>query len=159
MAMLSMMKSLPLSYNRDMQEDKAILFDAVDVLKSCIHIYTKMLPKIKINSKTMGKAASQGYLNATDLADYLAVRGMPFREAHACAGQAVRYALDKKKELHQLSLKELQSFSSIIEEDIFKFLGTEEMVNRRKSAGGTATENVKAAIKKAKKDLENKMQR
>lgn len=159
MAMLSTMKSLPLSYNRDMQEDKVVLFDAVDILKACIHIYIKMLPKVKINSKIMGKAASKGYLNATDLADYIAVRGMPFREAHACAGQAVRYALDKKKELHELSLKELQSFSPVIGEDIFKFLGTREMVNRRKSAGGTATENVKAAIKKAKKDLENKMQR
>jgi len=106
----------------------------------------------------MKKAASKVFLNATDLADYLAVRGMPFREAHTCAGKAVKYALDKNKELHELSIKELKSFSSTIKEDIFKFLDTQEMINRRKSAGGTATENVRAAIKKAKKDLKNKIQ-
>jgi len=159
MAMLSIMKSLPLSYNRDMQEDKVVLFDAVDILKACINIYIKMLPELKINKGIMEKAASEGFLNATDMADYLAVRGIPFREAHACAGKAVRYALDKKKELHELSIKELQSFSSVIKEDIFKFLDTKEMINRRKSAGGTAAENVKAAIKKAKKDLEKETQR
>ena len=159
MAMLSMMKSLPLSYNRDMQEDKVVLFDTVDILKACINIYIKMLPELKINNEVMEKAASEGFLNATDMADYLAVRGIPFREAHTCAGKAVRYALDKKKELHELSIKELQSFSSEIKEDIFKFLDTKEMINRRKSAGGTATENVKAAIKKAKKDLDKKIQR
>ena len=118
-----------------------------------------MLPELKINREVMEKAASEGFLNATDMADYLAVRGMPFREAHACAGKAVRYALDKKKELHELSIKELQSFSSVIKEDIFKFLDTQEMINRRKSAGGTAAENVKAAIKKAKKNLEKEIQR
>ncbi|MBW2251965.1 MAG: argininosuccinate lyase, partial [Deltaproteobacteria bacterium] len=107
----------------------------------------------------MKRAASEGFLNATDMADYLTVRGMPFREAHTCAGKAVRYALDKKKELHELSIKELQSFSSIIKEDIFKFLDTQEMINRRKVTGGTAKENVVAEIKKAKKDLENKIQR
>ena len=159
MAMLSMMKSLPLSYNRDMQEDKVVLFDAVDILKACLNIYLKMLPKVKLNKKIMKKAASKGFLNATDLADYLAVRGIPFREAHACAGKAVKYAIDKKKELHELSIKELQFFSSTIKEDIFKFLDTEEMINRRKSTGGTATKNVRAAIKKAKKDLKNKIQR
>jgi len=159
MAMLSLMKSLPLSYNRDMQEDKAVLFDAADILKACIKIYLKMFPELRINREIMEKAASEGFLNATDMADYLAVRGTPFREAHACAGQAVRYALDKKKELNELSLKELQSFSSVIKKDIFKFLNPQEMINRRKSAGGTATENVKAAIKKAKKNLENTIQR
>jgi len=159
MAMLAMMKSLPLSYNRDMQEDKVVLFDAVDILKACINIYIKMLPELKINREVMEKAASEGFLNATDMADYLAVRGMPFREAHACAGKAVRYAIDMKKELHELSIKELQSFSSVIKEDIFKFLDTQEMINRRKSAGGTAAENVKVAIKKAKKNLEKEIQR
>jgi argininosuccinate lyase len=159
MAMLSMMKSLPLSYNRDMQEDKVVLFDAVDILKACLDIYIKMLPKIKINKEQMEKAASQGFLNATDLADYLTVKGMPFREAHACAGKAVKYALDNKKELHELSIKELQTFSSNIKEDIFKFLDKKEMVDRRKSAGGTSTKNVKAAIVKAQKNLEKEMHR
>jgi argininosuccinate lyase len=157
MAMLSIMKSLPLSYNRDMQEDKVVIFDTVDILKACVNIYIKMLPELKINNEVMERAASEGFLNATDMADYLAVRGIPFREAHTCAGKAVRYALGKKKELHELSIKELQSFSSVIKEDIFSFLDTKEMINRRKSAGGTATENVRAAINKAKKDLENKI--
>jgi len=142
-----------------MQEDKVVLFDAVDILKACINIYIKMLPELKINREVMEKAASEGFLIATDMADYLAVRGMPFREAHTCAGKAVRYALDKKKQLYELSIKELQSFSSGIKEDIFKYLDTKEMINRRKSAGGTAAENVKAAIKKAKKDLEKETQR
>ena len=133
--------------------------EPLGILKACINIYLKMLPELKINKEIMEKAASKGFLNATDLADYLAVRGLPFREAHACAGKAVKYALDKKKELHELSIKELQSFASIIKEDIFKFLDIHEMINRRKSAGGTATENVRAAIKKAKKDLEKEMLR
>ena len=159
MAMLSMMKSLPLAYNRDMQEDKGVLFDAVDILKGCIDIYVKMLPKLKINKEVMIQATSVGFLNATDMADYLVSQGIPFREAHSCVGKAVGYALDKKKELNELSLDELKSFSSLIKEDIFAVLDTREMIERRKSFGGTSTENVKAAAKKARQDLEKEIQR
>ena len=153
MALLSIMKSLPLAYNRDMQEDKEPLFDTVDILSACIDICSSMIPRLKINKETMHKAATKGFLNATDLADYLVTAGMPFRQAHTCAGKAVSYALDKDKELHELTLKELKSFSTLIKKDIFNILSTEQMINRRKSFGGTAKENVMAAIKEAEKSL------
>ena len=156
-SLLTMMKSLPLSYNRDMQEDKTALFQTVDILKKCIEIYVKMLPKLKINREVMERATSKGFLNATDMADYLVVSGMPFRQAHGCVGEAVAYALSQKKELHELSLKELKSFSSHIKKDIFKILTTDQMINRRNSFGGTALECVKAAIKEAEKELKKKM--
>lgn len=157
-ALLTIMKSLPLSYNRDMQEDKEPLFDTVDTLKECIAIFTKMLPNLKINKEVMGRAASKGYLNATDLADYLVTRGLPFRKAHSCVGNAVSWALSVNKELNELSLNELKSFSPLIEEDIFNILTVEQMINRRKSFGGTATENVMAAIKSAEKSLDKEME-
>jgi argininosuccinate lyase len=153
MAMLTLMKALPLSYNRDMQEDKALLFDTADIVNSCVEVYTQMLPQIKINEARMQNAAATGYQNATDLADYLVTKGMPFREAHHCVGQAVRYALKKKKEIHELSLKQLQQFAAQIEEDIFDYLATQQMIDRRTSIGGTATEAVNAAIKTAEQKL------
>lgn len=156
-SLLTMMKALPLSYNRDMQEDKTALFQTVDILKKCIEIYIKMLPKLKINQETMVRATSKGFLNATDMADYLVVGGMPFRQAHSCIGEVVAYASSKKKELHELTLKELKSFSSHIKKDIFKILTTDQMINRRKSIGGTASKCVKAEIKAAEKELKIKM--
>jgi argininosuccinate lyase len=156
-SLLTMMKSLPLSYNRDMQEDKTALFQTVDILKKCIEIYIKMLPKLKINRDVMEQATSKGFLNATDMADYLVASGMPFRQAHGCVGEAVAYALSQKKELHELTLNELKSFSSHIKKYIFQILTTDQMINRRKSIGGTALECVKAAIKKAEKDLKLKI--
>ena len=153
-ALLTLMKSLPLSYNRDMQEDKAPLFNSVDILKSCIEVYINMLPELGIHKDAMLEAASEGFLNATDMADYLVTRGMPFRQAHGCVGKAVRYALEQKKELHDLTLKELKSFSAIIEEDIFDLMQTRQMIDRRKSFGGTATETVLAAINAAKLELD-----
>ncbi|MBU4035097.1 MAG: argininosuccinate lyase [Proteobacteria bacterium] len=152
-AMLTIMKSLPLSYNRDMQEDKTVMFDAVDTLIACIEIYTRMLPNLKINKEVMLKASSSGFLNATDLADYLAIKGMPFREAHSCAGKAVAFALNKGKELHELSLDEIKTFSHLFSDDVFEVLTPASMIKRRKSLGGTATGNVISAIKKAKKDI------
>ncbi len=158
MALLAIMKSLPLAYNRDMQEDKAALFNTVDILTECIGIYIKMLPKLKINKEAMRQAASTGFLNATDMADYLVARGMQFRQAHSCVGKAVGYALSKKMELHELTLEELKPFSSLFDKDIFDVLTTEEMINRRKSFGGTATENVLAAIKEAEKEFDEEME-
>ena len=156
MGLLTMMKSLPLSYNRDMQEDKAPLFDTVETLTACVEIYTQMLPEIQINKSTMQQAASRGFLDATDMADYLVQRGMAFREAHHLVGEAVSFALANKKELHQLSLEQLQSFSMLIEQDIFAFLETRQMINRRTSYGGTSGENVRQAIAGAEKKLERK---
>jgi len=152
-ALLSIMKSLPLAYNRDMQEDKGPLFDAVDTLKACVEIYIKMLPNIEIKKETMLGAASRGFLNATDMADYLVAGGIPFRQAHSCIGKIVSYAVNENKELHEMTLKELKPFSSLFKKDVFDILTTRQMIDRRKSFGGTATENVKAAIKQAEGDI------
>jgi argininosuccinate lyase len=153
-AILTVMKSLPLAYNRDMQEDKGPLFDAVDTLTACIEIYIKMMPSIRINKEAMSRAAAAGYLNATDMADYLVGCGMPFRHAHECVGKAVNYALQQNKELHELTLKELKSISSLFKKDVFDILTLDRMINRRTSCGGTARENVMSAIQQAEKSLE-----
>ncbi|MBW2740316.1 MAG: argininosuccinate lyase, partial [Deltaproteobacteria bacterium] len=152
-ALLSIMKSLPLAYNRDMQEDKGTLFDTVDTLKACVEIYIKMLPNIEIKKEAMLKAASRGFLNATDMADYLVTKGMPFRQAHSCIGKVVSCAINENKELHEMTLRELESFSSLFKKDVFDILTTGQMIDRRESFGGTATKNVKAAIKQAEVDI------
>ncbi len=149
-AMLVLMKGLPLSYNRDMQEDKAPLFDAVDTLLSCIRIFNRMLPQITVRSEAMKNAVLSGYINATDLADYLVGRGMAFREAHECAGKAVGYAVKQNKELQDLSIDEMKLFSELIQDDVFEFLTPRAMIDRRRSYGGTAAENVRAAVERAK---------
>ena len=158
-AILTLMKSLPLAYNRDMQEDKEPLFDAVNTLKACADIYVRMLPNITIHGEAMRKATTEGFLNATDLADYLVTKGIAFREAHAIVGKVVQYANGLKKELHELSLVELKSFSSLILDDIFSFLSVEKMVDRRKSYGGTAKKMVKEAIEAAKSRIEIELQK
>ncbi|MGA6927481.1 MAG: argininosuccinate lyase, partial [Desulfosarcina sp.] len=157
-ALLTLMKSLPMAYNRDMQEDKEPLFDTVDTLRACLRINIQMIPRITVNHETMRKAASVGFLNATDMADYLVGQGMPFRKAHACVGNAVAYALEKGKELNQLPLDELKLFSQMIKPDIFDHLTLEHMIERRQSAGGTATQNVRRAIADAGKALAGEMQ-
>lgn len=154
MELLTIMKSLPLAYNRDMQEDKPALFETVDTLMDCVRIYGQMLPKITFREERMYQAATTGFLNATDLADYLVTKGMPFREAHHVVGQSVEYALGQGKELDQLDLAELQKFSHLVEADIFDFLNVEAVVNRRDSFGGTGAKQVTNAIKEAKKALD-----
>ena len=154
MALLTLMKGLSLTYNRDMQEDKVLLFDTVDTLTACLEIFIQMLPNIVINKEAMTAAASAGFLNATDLADYLVTRGMPFREAHHCVGEAVNFAFHQHKELHQLTLEELQKFSDLIRKDVFSFLSTQAVVDRRTSFGGTGSSEVKKAIKTAEKRLD-----
>lgn len=175
MAIVTLMKSLPLAYNRDMQEDKEPLFDTVNTLKACIDIYTRMIPNIEINRDIMLSAAFKGYLNATDLADYLVVKGMPFREAHSVSGKAVAFGLagcnddnrygdgggagsgcgnngksgNKPRELHELTLEDLKTFSDLIEEDIFEFISIEKMISRRVTHGSTSYENVQKAVEKA----------
>ena len=158
-AMMTIMKSLPMAYNRDLQEDKEPLFDTVDTLSACVDIYTRMLPEISVKKERMSRAASTGYLNATDLADYLVSQGVPFRKAHSCAGQAVAYAIENGRELHELSLKELKKFSPKIKEKVFQLLETESGVNRRTSFGGTAIENVKKAVAEAEKELKAEMEK
>jgi argininosuccinate lyase len=153
MALLTLMKALPLSYNRDLQEDKAALFDAVDTLTACIEVYSQMLPNIRIRPQRMEQAASTGYINATDLADYLVRQGLPFREAHHSVGQAVRLGIDRGKELHELPLAELQACSPLVKEDIFDYLTARQTVNRRTGPGGTAKSAVMTAIQAAEQRL------
>jgi len=153
MGMLTLLKGLPLSYNRDMQEDKELLFNAADTLKAVIQVYTQLLPGIKVNSAAMRRAASVGFLDATDMADYLVGKGMAFRDAHHCVGNAVSYALQHKKELYELTLEELHSFSVLIEKDIYNILSLKQMIERRTSYGGTATANVMSAINAAERKL------
>jgi argininosuccinate lyase len=153
LAVLTLMKSLPLAYNRDMQEDKLPLFRSVDTLCDCIEIYSQMLPNIHIKKERMLQAASVGFLNATDLADYLVGKGMTFREAHGCVGKAVGFAIQQGKELNELSLKELKTFSSLIDGDVFSFIAIDQMIARRTSFGGTARDNVLEQIAKAENDI------
>ncbi len=156
-SVMTMMKSLPLSYNRDMQEDKEPVFDTADTLSSCLHIYCNMIPNLKIKKDVMRKAALNGFLNATDLADYLTAKGIPFRSAHKCAGKAVSYAIKKNKEIHELTVDDLKTFSSKIKEDVFDALTLENMINKRVSTGGTATANVCDAINTAEKEIEKEI--
>jgi len=156
-SILTLMKSLPLAYNRDMQEDKESLFDSVDTLKACVKIYTEMMPKISIHSDKMLQSASTGYLNATDVADYLVTKGIPFRQAHFISGNIVKYAINKGVEIDSLSFSEIRKFSDLIDTDIFNVISTDSMINSRKSYGGTATENVKEQISIAEKCIENQI--
>ena len=152
-AVLTLMKSLPLAYNKDMQEDKEPLFDTVDTLKICIDVYARMFENITIHKDRMLESCKQGFLNATDLADYLAAKGMPFRKAHSVAGKSVAYALEKGKELDDLALEEFKQFSDLIQTDIYGFLSIDQMIARRISYGGTGLDNVKKAVNKAAGEL------
>ncbi len=152
-AILTTMKSLPMAYNKDMQEDKEPLFDTVDTLKICTDVYTRMFANIEVHVDKMRGACKQGFLNATDFADYLVNRGMPFRQAHSVAGKTVAFAISQDKELEALSLEEMRSFSDLIEQDIYDFISLDQMVARRTSYGGTGFDNVAKALETAKKEL------
>jgi argininosuccinate lyase len=153
-SLLTLLKGLPLSYNRDLQEDKEALFDCVETLKSCLGIFTAMLPKLKVLEQNMSSAAQQGYTTATDLADYLTAKGISFRSAHEIVGRIVAHGIREKKALHDMTLKELQSFSPAIAADALANLTAEHSVNSRLAHGGTARKTVKTAIKKAWNDLQ-----
>ncbi|MBI9074855.1 MAG: argininosuccinate lyase [Desulfatibacillum sp.] len=151
--MLTIMKSLPMAYNRDMQEDKPPLFDAVDTIKACVAMFARMIPKLEFDRKRMFDACNKGFLNATDMADYLVEKGVPFREAHGIVGRAVAYALDRGRELQEISLNDLRKFSDKLDKDIYEALTVEHVVDRRRTAGGTASANVIAAIGRAHTQL------
>ena len=153
MALLTTMKGLPLTYNKDMQEDKESLFDAVDTVEKCLMVMTRLLKELSFNKKVMKKAIDKGYLVATDLADYLVGRGLTFRKAHQIVGEMVLYAMGQKKEFNQLTLDEMNRFSKEIENDVYAWLDPAQCVERRNLPGGTATERVKKSIKKAKREI------
>jgi argininosuccinate lyase len=152
-ALLTLMKGQPLAYNRDNQEDKEPLFDAVDTLTACLAVFAEMLGGIKVHREAMAAAARQGHATATDLAEYLARKGVPFREAHEAVAQAVRFAESRGCELAELKLSELQRFSSAITEEVYSTLTLEGSLKSRDHIGGTAPVRVKAAIAKARKSL------
>ncbi len=148
-SLLTIMKGQPLAYNKDNQEDKEPLFDTIDNLRGCLRLYADMMPQIKVNREAMYEAAKRGFSTATDLADYLVRKGTPFRDAHEIVGKAVRHGIDSGKDLSEMSIKELQGFSDNIEQDIFEVLTLEGSVAARNHIGGTAPEQVRAAIKRA----------
>jgi argininosuccinate lyase len=152
-ALLTLMKGQPLAYNRDNQEDKEPLFDTVDTLMACLGVIKEMLGGIKVNRETMEAAARQGHVTATDLADYLVKKGVPFREAHEAVAQAVRFAESRGCELADLKLAELQRFSDAIGKDVVGALTLDGSVKSRSHIGGTAPQRVKAAVAKARKTL------
>jgi len=145
-ALLTLMKGQPLAYNKDNQEDKEPLFDTADTLLVTLEIYADMMRGISVNKDNMRQAASEGYATATDLADYLAKKGMPFRDAHEVVALAVRYAVDKKLELSDLPLATLQQFAAEISDDVYAVLTLEGSLHSRNHIGGTAPAQVKAAI-------------
>jgi argininosuccinate lyase len=153
MSLLTIMKSLPLAYNRDLQEDKVALFDTVETTMNCLNIFAFMLPEIKFNPQKMAEAAQKGFLTATDLADYLVDKGVAFRVAHEVVGKMVAYCERKKKALTDLSLMELQRFNPDFNHDVVKVLTIESSINSRKCTGGTGIHAVKRAITKTKAEL------
>ncbi|HOQ08039.1 MAG TPA: argininosuccinate lyase [Clostridiales bacterium] len=148
--LLTMMKSLPLAYNKDMQEDKEAIFDAVDTVKSCLPVFTKMLSTMKIKRENMYRAACGGFTNATDLADYLVKKGIPFRSAHEIIGRMVLYCISHDKSLNEMTMEEFREFSPEIEDDVYEAISLESCVSGRRLPGGPAPESVMAAIENGK---------
>lgn len=146
-------KGLPLAYNKDLQEDKEHLFDALDTWLECLDMAALVLEDIKINSDRCREAAKQGYSNATELADYLVAKGIPFREAHHIVGEAVVGAIAKQKALEELSLEELKAFSSVIDNDVYPILSLASCLAKRCAKGGVSPDQVKMAIENAKRQL------
>ncbi len=147
MALLTTLKGLPLAYNKDMQEDKEAIFDAVDTVKKCLSIFAPMIATMKTKKENMKRAAGEGFINATDLADYLVKKGMPFRTAYKHVGEIVGYCIKNGYVLESLPLEEYKKFNSSFENDLFEEISLETCVNKRISAGSTGPESVKEQIK------------
>lgn len=156
MAMLTTLKALPLTYNKDLQEDKEGIFDTITTLKGSLGLMAAMIDTMEVNVQQMKKHASQGFANATDLADYLVNKGIPFRKAHEIVGRMVLYSLEHQKTLTDCSLEEFQQFSPKIGEDVYQALELHQVVEARNSFGGTAKKQVLATLSKKKKSLEEK---
>jgi argininosuccinate lyase len=140
--LLTMMKGLPLAYNKDMQEDKEAIFDSLDTVKLCIDVFSDMLSTVKVNKDRMRDAAGEGFTNATDGADYLVNKGMAFRDAHKVIGQLVFYCLEKKTKLENLSIEEFKGFSELFDKDIYEVLDLNSCVERRNVIGGPSKSSV-----------------
>ena len=156
MGILTTMKGIPLAYNKDMQEDKEGIFDTIDTIKLCLPVFEKMIVTMKVNKENMYKGAGGGFTNATDAADYLVKKGMPFREAHEVIGKMVLYAINNGKALCELTMEEFKACSEMIEDDIYDAISLETCVNDRKVIGGPAKESVLCSISEGEKFLSNK---
>ena len=152
-AILTTMKALPLAYNKDMQEDKEGIFDSIDNIKICIEIFYEMLSTMDVNEKEILESMKKGFLNATDVADYLAKNGMPFREAHKVVGQIVSYCEQKNIAIDDMKFEEYLGFSNIFKEDVLEAITIENCVNNRNSYGGTSIKNVLMQLELAEKFL------
>ena len=150
-SLLTLMKSQPLAYNKDNQEDKEPLFDVLDTLRGSLRAFADMVPNLKVNREAMYASAKQGYATATDLADYLVNKGLPFRDAHEVVGSVVAYAIQKGKDLSECSLQEMHAFDRRIEADVFDILSLEGSVGARNIFGGTAPEQVRRQIADCRK--------
>jgi argininosuccinate lyase len=157
MTMLMLLKGLPLSYNRDLQEDKGAVIASYETVTSCLGMMAPMIATIQVNRERMFAATSQGFLNATDLADYLVTKGVPFRQAHEIVGKVVRHCITLNKRIDDLSVTELKKFSGRIGKDIKQFISVRSCMERRTSYGGTSPSSVEAQIKVAEDIAEAQM--
>ncbi|MDD3012154.1 MAG: argininosuccinate lyase [Candidatus Gastranaerophilales bacterium] len=155
MALLTTMKSLPLAYNKDMQEDKEPVFDAIDTIKMCLPVFTAMIDTMKVRKENMLKAAKGGFTNATDAADYLVKNGMPFRDAHEVIGKLVFYCIQNGKSLDDLTLEEYKKFSPVFEESVYQAISLEECVNKRNVIGGPSKSMMEEVIRKSEEYLKS----
>ena len=153
LAVLTMLKGLPLAYNKDMQEDKEAVFDCYDTVSGCLQVTNTVLRNITVNKERALEAASRGYMNATELADYLVRKGMPFRDAHEVVGKIVVHAIDAGEELEQISLSELRVFSELFTEDVHIALSLEQTLKSKSQAGGTSPERLPNALARARETL------
>lgn len=151
--LLTLMKALPLTYNRDLQEDKPALFDALDTVNSSLEVMTELMRHVRVNRETLSHALQGGGLLATELADYLVMKGVPFREAHGITGRIVRTALDQGCDVTELSLESLQEFSEHIAQDVFSRLTAVAAIDHKRQIGGTAHARVDRRIKELEKYL------
>lgn len=153
MSLLTVMKGIPLAYNKDMQEDKGVLFDSIDTVKLCLRVFIPMLDSIKFNKDKMLMATKKGFINATDLADYLTKKGMPFRDAYKLVGEIVSFCIKNNKTLDILSIEEYKNFSSEFDSDLYKYIDLENIVNNKNTIGGPAPDTVKKHIEIVEKEL------
>ena len=153
MATLTMLKGLPLAYNKDMQEDKESIFDACDTVKMCLKVFAPMIETMTVLKDNMKKAAAEGFINATDLADYLVKKGMPFRSAYKISGSLVAYCIDNKTILEDLPLTKYREYSELFDEDVYNDIDLTTCVNKRISVGGTSVESVEMQLKFVKEKI------
>ena len=154
MSILTTMKGIPLAYNKDMQEDKELIFDAIDTAKGCLALFTGMISTMKFNKERMNESSRHGFTNATDAADYLVNHGVPFRDAHGIVGQLVLYCIDKGIALDDMSLEEYKAISPVFGEDIYDAISMETCVNKRKTIGAPGPDAMRKVIEIYTKYLE-----